>query len=187
RLADAAHAHQPDARFAKIPLAGTTHFSVTADPAASTAGNSFSLTVTALDANNVADATYRGTVHFTSSDHGSGVVLPADYTFTDTDAGARLFTNGATLVTAGNQTITATDTANGSVNGAATEAVTAAAATHLTVSAPANATAGTAFTVIVTAQDAYNNTATTYAGTVQFTSSDGAASLPGDYLFTAAD
>ena len=59
------------------------------------------ITVSALDANNALDATYRGTVHFTTSDHGSGVVLPADYTFLDTDNGTHTFTNGVTLVTAG--------------------------------------------------------------------------------------
>ena len=51
RLADAAHAHQPDVRFAKIALAGATHFSVTL-PSSSTAGSALSLTVSALDANN---------------------------------------------------------------------------------------------------------------------------------------
>src|SRR5207253_3685802 len=79
RLSDAAHAHQPDVRFAKIPLAGTTHFGVTTAPSRTTAGTTFSVTVSALDANNVVDPTYRGTVHFTTSDRGSsGVVPPAD-------------------------------------------------------------------------------------------------------------
>jgi hypothetical protein len=195
RLADSAHAHQPDVRFAKIPLAGTTHFSVTATPSTTTAGAPFSLTVTALDANNNLDPTYRGTVHLTSTDGGAGVVLPGDYTFTDLDAGTHSFTNGATLVTAGNQTVTVADKASSSVNGSATETVTAAAATHFTIGAPASATAGTAFTMTVTAQDQYNNTATSYTGSVQFTSSDGAATLPhdpmtpvpADYTFTAAE
>ena len=43
RLADAAHAHQPDVRFAKIPLAGTTHFAVTASQPSTTAGNEVSV------------------------------------------------------------------------------------------------------------------------------------------------
>jgi hypothetical protein len=51
-------------------------------------------------------------------------------------------------------------------------------ATHLQVSAPATATAGTAFTVTVTALDAGNATVTGYTGTVQITSSDGKAVLP---------
>ena len=39
----------------------------------------------------------------------------------------------------------------------------------------------------VTARDAYGNLATGYAGTVQVTSSDGAAVLPGDYAFVSGD
>ncbi len=39
----------------------------------------------------------------------------------------------------------------------------------------------------VTAQDQYFNTATTYPGTVQFTSTDGQAVLPADYTFVPGD
>src|SRR5205823_6860521 len=81
--------------------------------------------------------------------------------------------------TAGNQTITGTDTANASVTGTSnTITVSAAAATHFSVSAPANATINVAFNFTVTALDQFNNTATAYAGTVHFTSTDGAAVLP---------
>src|SRR5260370_11429818 len=38
-----------------------------------------------------------------------------------------------------------------------------------------------------TANDAYGNLATGYRGTVHFTSSDAAASLPANYTFTSAD
>ena len=47
------------------------------------------------------------------------------------------------------------------------------------LSAPTSSTAGTAFDVIVTALDAYGNTATGYTGTVHFTGADGQALLPG--------
>src|SRR5262249_49120671 len=50
--------------------------------------------------------------------------------------------------------------------------------THFTVSAPAAATAGAAFSFNVTALDASNATVTGYAGTVHFTSNDGSAILP---------
>jgi hypothetical protein len=62
-----------------------------------------------------------------------------------------------------------------------------APATHLAVSAPASATAGTPFSLTVTALDASNNPATSYTGTVQFASTDGQAVLPMTYTFTAAD
>ena len=54
-------------------------------------------------------------------------------------------------------------------------------ATHLAVSVSGvNATAGTAVSVMVTAVDASGASATTYAGTVHFTSSDPQAMLPPD-------
>ena len=43
------------------------------------------------------------------------------------------------------------------------------------------------FNVTITAKDAYGNTATSYTGTVHFTSSDSAAVLPGNYTFVAGD
>jgi subtilase family serine protease len=60
-------------------------------------------------------------------------------------------------------------------------------ATHFTVSAPAGSTAGTAFTVTVTALDSTNNPVTSYAGTVHFTSSDTQAGLPLNYTFNTGD
>ena len=61
--------------------AAATHFSVSG-PGTATAGNAFTITVTALDAFNNMATGYTGTVHFTSSDPGSGVSVPANYTFT---------------------------------------------------------------------------------------------------------
>jgi hypothetical protein len=58
------------------------------------------------------------------------------------------------------------------------------AATHLSVTAPATAAAGTAFQVTVTALDATNSTVTTYSGTVHFTSTDGQAVLPANSTLT---
>ena len=91
----------------------------------------------------------------------------------------------AALRTAGNQTLTATDTVNGSLtNTSASIAVTAVAATHFVVSAPANAITGNGVNFTVTAKDAFNNTAAGYAGTVHFTSTDSAASLPANATLT---
>ncbi|HVA26255.1 MAG TPA: hypothetical protein VMW62_17910 [Chloroflexota bacterium] len=151
------------------------HF-VVAAPAGATAGSAFNLTVTALDQNNNTITAFGDTVHFTSSD--GSAVLPADSTLSN---GTGTFS--ATLHTAGNQTLTATDTSNSSMTGASgTIAVSAAAATHMAVSAPATATAGSALSLTVTAQDQFNNTAPAYAGIVHFTSSDGTASLPANAM-----
>jgi hypothetical protein len=171
------------ARVGVIPAAAT-HFSVTG-PSSVTAGNPFTLRVRALDAFNNSANGYRGTVHFTSSD--PAATLPADYTFIATDGGVHDFTNGFTLRTAGSQTVTATDTVASSITGSASLNVSAAAAHHFQISAPASSTAGSPFDLTVTVQDAFNNTVTAYTGTVSFTSSDLGASLPANYTFTTGD
>jgi hypothetical protein len=149
-----------------------THFVVSA-PASATAGTAFSFTVTAADQFGNTDTSYSGTVHFTTTDTGAGASLPADSHLTN---GTGSFS--ATLVTAGSQTITATDTVNPITGTSNPIAVSAAGATHFAVSAPSSATSGTAFNFTVTAQDQFNNTATGYTGTVIFTSTDGQATLP---------
>ncbi|HEY8741663.1 MAG TPA: hypothetical protein VIU62_01075, partial [Chloroflexota bacterium] len=122
--------------------------------------------------------TFGDTVHFTSSD--GSAVLPADSTLTNGTG-----TVSATLRTAGNQTITATDTSNSAMTGTSGAiAVSAAAATHMVISAPATASAGGAFFFTVIAQDQFDNIASAYAGTVHFTSSDGTASLPTNSTLT---
>jgi hypothetical protein len=163
-----------------------THFTVTA-PANSAAGQPFTITVTALDTAGNTDTNYTGTVHFTKTDAGAGSAVPADYTFTLADAGVHTFPNGVTFVTSGTQTVTATDTVTGSITGSANVLVGAAGATHFSVVAPASATAAIGFNFSVTALDQFNNTATGYTGTVHFTSTDGAANLPGNYTFSGGD
>ncbi len=76
-------------------------------------GDSHNFTVTAQDAIDNTIVDYAGTVHFSSSD--SQAILPADYTFGITDNGTHSFS--ATLKTAGNQSISATDTLTGSTTG----------------------------------------------------------------------
>jgi hypothetical protein len=77
-------------------------------PTVVTALTPFRLTVTALDPYGNRVTGYTGTVHFTSSD--SLALLPADYTFTTTDAGQHTFSRGLILWQTGAQTITTTDT-----------------------------------------------------------------------------
>src|SRR5207248_1377319 len=118
------------------------------------------------------------TVHFTSSD--GQAVLPGNATLA---SGAGSFS--ATLKTAGNQALTATDTVSNSVTGTSNQiTVSALPADHFAVTAPAGATAGTPFSFTVTARDPFGNTDTGYAGTVHFTSTDGAATMPGNTTLT---
>jgi hypothetical protein len=168
--------------------AKATHLGVAA-PASTVAGNTFSISVTALDPFNNIDPTYTGTVMFSTTDKGSFVLVPATYTFTSADAGAHTFANSTSLDTAGNQTLTAQDLATNSIAGSATVLVTPGPITHLGVGAPASAIAFTPFTVTLTAQDRFNNTVSTYAGTIHFTVTDigSGVVLPSDYTFISSD
>lgn len=154
-------------------------------PSGATAGSAFSFTVTALDAYGNVASGYRGTVAFSSSE--PGATLPGNHTFTAGDAGVHTFTTAAIFDRAGTQTLSLADTALGTLTAAANVAVSAAAASHFSISAPATAAAGGPFPVTVTALDPYGNVASGYRGTVSFTSSDAAATVPGAYTFTAAD
>ena len=58
-------------------------------PATSTAGDSFNITVSAIDTTGSAASGYSSKIHFASSDALAG--LPADYTFTPADAGVHTF------------------------------------------------------------------------------------------------
>ncbi len=160
-------------------------FLITGTPSGSVAaGSAFSFTVTALDAdNNVANG-YSGTIHFTSTDNNTQTLLPADSTLSN---GAGVF--NATLTTAGAQTITATDLLNGSVAGTSSKVIVIplATAASLAVSAPTNTKAGASFALTVTARDVYGNTATGYAGTVHFTSTDAQSVLPANYTFNSSN
>ena len=169
-----------------VPGAATT-LTVNGTPASVTAGTTGSVTVTAKDANGNVATGYTGIVHFTATDGAAS--LPSNYTFTGGDAGVHTFTNLYTLKTAGSQTLTATDTVTGSINGtSAGITVNPAAAATLTVNGtPASVTAGTTASVTVTAKDAFGNVATGYTGIAHFTSTDGAASLPANYTFVAGD
>jgi hypothetical protein len=153
--------------------------SVVAVPTAGVAGH---LTVTALDGFGSVVSGYRGTVHFATS---AWATLPADYTFTATDGGTHTFANGATIYTAGLVTVTATDTLAASITGRAVFSVEPGRASNLKIIAPAGLTAGLASSVTVAALDAWGNSAPSYNGTIHFTSTDSAATLPTDFTFSA--
>jgi hypothetical protein len=154
-----------------VGAGSATHFSVSAASSA-VAGIPFTVTVTALTSANATAATYAGTVHFTSTD--GLATLPANGMLTN-----GIGTFQVTLKTAGSRTVTATDTVSSSITGTSgTVAVQPGAATRFVVAGPASAAAGVSASITVTALDPYSNTATSYAGTVEFTSTDGSAILP---------
>jgi tRNA A-37 threonylcarbamoyl transferase component Bud32 len=89
-----------------------THLSVSAAPA-SKAGQSIPVTILARDAFENQASDYQGTVHVSSSD--PKAVLPPDYKFVEADNGGRQLP--VTLATPGKQTITVSDTNNGTIRG----------------------------------------------------------------------
>jgi hypothetical protein len=76
-------------------------------------GMPFDVGVAVVDIFGQAAVGYTGTIHFTTTDSDSNVVLPLDYTFGTADGGSVTFAGGVTLVTSGPQTLTATDLASG--------------------------------------------------------------------------
>ena len=153
-----------------VSPAAASQFLVSA-PAVVTANTAFSFTVTAVDSFDNTVVSYGGTAHFSSSD--AGALLPANATLT---SGTGSFS--ATLKTSGDQTLTATDTVNSAITGASNPIDVAGDATHFAVSAPADATAGTAFSFTVTALDFFNLPASTYTGVIHFSSNDPLANVP---------
>jgi hypothetical protein len=153
-------------------------------PSPTTAGVAGSFVVTLKDAYGNTATGYTGMVQFTSSDRKAW--LPANFTFTATDAGVHTFS--AILKTAGTQSLTAKDATTASLTGTDGRiTVNPAAASKLLISAPAKVQHGVAFSLTITVVDAYGNVVTGYTGTIHFKSTDTTATLPRDYTFTAAD
>src|SRR6185312_5654197 len=138
------------------------------------------ISVVAHDAfGNVASG-YTGTVHITSSD--PLAVLPADVALVNGMASVNV-----TLMTVGTQTITASDNANPSLTGTVSSDATPPVAALFVVSGYPSTVAGVANNFTVTVRDTIGQIATTYTGTVLFSSTDVQAGLPASYTFTAAD
>ncbi len=155
----------------------TDHFAVTA-PATSAAGAPLGLTVTARDAQGNLATGYTGTIHFTSAD--PQATLPADYTFVAGDGGTKAF--GATLRTAGQQPIAATDTLSAGVGGTTTVTVAPAAPASLTATGgtPQSRAIGQAFAPLAaTVRDAFGNPVPGVAVTFAAPSTGASATFPG--------
>jgi hypothetical protein len=145
-----------------------------------TAGTTATITVTALNADGSVNTGYSGTAHFTSSD--PKATLPADSTLTN---GTGTF--NVALVTAGTQSITASDAANSLTGSETGITVNPAAATQFVITGPASIASGKSFNITVTAEDAYGNIATGYTGTINFADSLSGATLPANYTFKSSD
>ena len=155
------------------------HFAVTA-PSTAVGGTAFTYTVIAQDAFNNTVSASIGSVYFSTSDLGSSTSLPASGTLTN---GVGTFS--ATLTTAGDQSISVMDGYGDDYSGSVTITVTPLAATHFAVFGPSTVAATAQFFLGVVAEDEFNNTVTTYTGTVHLTSSDAAATLAPDSTLTS--
>ena len=140
-------------------------------PAGATAGQSFTVDVTALDSEGIGIGQYSGTVHFSTSDGGAGVVLPADTRLTNGHGSFPV-----TLVTAAPQTITISDAAS-SVSATKNVVVTGKPASRFALVTTADPMVGASFSFDVAAQDEFGNSDAAYAGSVHFTSSDTSAGV----------
>ncbi|MGO8672708.1 MAG: beta strand repeat-containing protein [Capsulimonadaceae bacterium] len=152
----------PSAQVAATPMA--VHLSVQA-PSVAGAGTPFQITVTAEDSNNNQDLTFTDTIKVTSSDP-TAVLPPA----AALDQGTNKFT--VTLNTLQLQSLTITDVQGAAPPVTVDITVTNGGAEAFVISAPPTEPPGKQFAFTVTAQDADGNTAYSYNGTVQFSSSD---------------
>src|SRR5262249_45429656 len=170
------------------PAAADT-LAVSGFPNTVTAGNAGSVTVTAKDPFGNTATGYLGTVHV-SSDNPNTTVTGNDHIFVPGDGGVHV--SRVTLKKYSALTpfkITAADNNIASITGSqAGITVNPAGAATLQVAGFNNpAIAGTAAFLVVTALDPFANIAIGYLGTIHFTSSDGAATLPTDYTFVVGD
>jgi hypothetical protein len=116
--------------------------------------------------------------------------LPANYTFEAGDSGVKALSVTLNTVSGPAVAITATDTLTGTITGTQSGILVlpdTSAATLQVTDFPNPQTAGVAGSVTITAKTSGGATATGYTGTIKFTSTDGAANLPADYTFVAAD
>jgi hypothetical protein len=183
RLTPSAFAPQAATTTTTTTTDAATHFLVVTRESTDV-GEASPITVIALDAANHVVRNYMGTVAITSSD--PDATLPAHYTFTAADRGVHVFTE--TFATAGTETVTATDTSDRSLTGTASLTVDAVpAATHFAIVVEPHVYAGEQTQVVVVALDAGNHIVKDFSGSVDFTSSDSAATLPASYTFAATD
>jgi hypothetical protein len=160
-------------------------------PSQVAAGTFFSLQVNAFNMYNQTAKLQPSsvTVGFTSSD--GSATLPTTRTLLSSDSGAVLFNNEFRLVTAGNQTITATlSNGNETVSRTTTPVdvtVSNTVNSYQLSMAPGNKTSGRKYRLQVTAVDVSSNRVVNYQGTARITSSDASMVLPSNYKFTLAD
>jgi hypothetical protein len=187
---------------ATVAFGPATHLTLEAASITPTAGSADNLTIAAKDASGNTVQTYTGTHSLTftgASSIGTFTPTVTNSSGTATAFGANTsiqFSSGVAKVSGSNNGLMKlykAETASivvsdGSIDDKASPlSVTvgpAGAATLVVFGYPSPTISGTSHSFNVTAKDSFGNTATGYAGTVHFTSSDTAATLPANYAYT---
>jgi hypothetical protein len=151
-------------------------------PSAAAAGSTFGLSVALHDPFGNLATGYSGTMRLTTSD--ARAPASGDVTYAPADNGSHVFS--AVLITAGPQMLSATDIANSAIHCEAGIMI-APGIPKIVLSAPANAKAGYPVPVTIQMRDVFENAIPSYAGTVSFTSTDGAAMTPAPIAFTGSE
>jgi hypothetical protein len=151
-------------------------------PGAALAGSTIGLSVALHDPFGNLATSYTGTIRLTTSDVRAPV--PGDVTYATSDNGSHVFS--AVLITTGPQLLTATDTANSAIHCDAGVMVMPGIP-KLVLAVPGNVNAGYPVPVSVEVRDVFDNAIPNYAGTVTFTSTDGAALTPAPIAFTGGE
>jgi hypothetical protein len=133
-------------------------------------GDTFSITVTALDQFDNVSPSYTGTVHFTCTDPDPLVVMPPDYTFLATDFGSRTW-NVPRLISPGPVTLSVTDTAVATMSRNYPVTVLPGPVSRFSISLATPQTASVPFNILITAYDAYGHIKTNFSSSVSITGS----------------
>ena len=171
-----------------VTPATASTFTMSGFPASTTAGAEAFVTITAKDAYHNVATDYVGTIQVTSTD--AAAILPANYTFLPGDNGIYFTALILNTVSGPSVAITATDTVTATITGTQSGIIVlpaTSAATLVVTGFPSPQTAGTPGDVTVTAKRGNGTTATDYTGTIHFTSTDAAATLPENYTFAPED
>lgn len=152
-------------------------------------GNYSDVTVTAVNDYDNVFSTYEGMIEFTTDATGA-YELPADYTFTLTDAGVHTFVAAVMFEEAGTFSVTVADTVVTTATGTQTDIVIGGvpvATTFVLEASDESVPISDLFSVTLTVLDQYGLPCDRYLGTVHFASTDSGATLPADYPFVVGD
>jgi hypothetical protein len=160
-----------------ITAAALDHFAFNSISSPQTAGDAFGITITAKDVFNNTVTSFSGTA--TLSDN-TGTISP-----TTTTAFNSGIWSGNVTITKGQLNVVITATSSGKQGQSNTFNVNGGALDHFIFAPIINQTAGAPFSITITAQDAFDNTATGFIGTATLSDNTGTISPTATSSFNA--